>query len=155
MRNLTNRSSLGRIVAALVMGCLALALTELTTVLGPIGLAAFVDPMVKFTVPAVAILTVLIAVLSTSPRIAWGRLCLMNGVMCIALAGVGVQGDQPFWARDPLYERALDQGMRWWLTDAIWRTACYFAVTLIIGAALFALSYWLLHSSHRRHREAH
>jgi hypothetical protein len=155
MRSLTDRLSLGRSVAAFVMGCLALALIGLTTVLGPVKLAAFVDPMVKFTVPAAAIVTVLIAALSSSPRIAWGRLCLMNGVMSIALAGVGVQSGQPLWSADPLYERALDQGMQWWLTHMIWTTAGYFAVTLIMGAALFALRYWLLHSPHRRHRQAH
>jgi acetyl esterase/lipase len=31
----------------------------------------------------------------------------------------------------------------------------YTAAALTIAAALFALSYWLLHSSHRRHRQAH
>jgi lipopolysaccharide export LptBFGC system permease protein LptF len=30
-----------------------------------------------------------------------------------------------------------------------------FAAALAIAAALFALSYWLLHSSHQRHRQAH
>jgi hypothetical protein len=33
--------------------------------------------------------------------------------------------------------------------------ATYFAAALAIAAALFALSYWLLHSSHQRHRQAH
>jgi hypothetical protein len=45
--------------------------------------------------------------------------------------------------------------MQWWLRNLIWTTATYFAAALTIAAALFALSYWLLDSSHRRYRQAH
>jgi hypothetical protein len=56
---------------------------------------------------------------------------------------------------DPAYESALDQAMQWWLKHLILTTATYFTAALAIAAALFALSYWLLHSSHQRHRQAH
>ena len=79
----------------------------------------------------------------------------MNGVVSLALGGASIRYDQPLWPADPLYERALDQAMQWWLRHVIWTTAAYFAAAMIIAAVLFALSYWLLHSSHGRHRQAH
>ena len=148
-------STFGRIFAGLAMGGLTLALVVLTTAFGPIGAAALVHPMGKLTVPAAAIATVAIGALSSSVRKAWGRLCLMNGVVSLALAGVSVENGQPLWPTDPLYERALDQAMQWWVRHVIWTTAAYFAAALIIAAVLFALSYWLLHSPRVRHRQAH
>jgi hypothetical protein len=41
------------------------------------------------------------------------------------------------------------------IKDVIWTTAAYCAIALIMAAVLFALSYWLLHSPHGRHRQAH
>jgi ABC-type branched-subunit amino acid transport system permease subunit len=79
----------------------------------------------------------------------------MNGVLSIGLAGASVQNSQPPRPVDPLYERALDQAMQWWLRHVIWTTAAYFAAATIIAAVLCALSYWLLHSPHGRHCEAH
>jgi len=79
----------------------------------------------------------------------------MNGVVSIALAGANVQNGPPLWPTDPVYEHALDQAMQWWVRHAIWTTAAYFAAAMIIAAVLFALSYWLLHSPHGRHRQAH
>jgi hypothetical protein len=154
MRNLNRGSALGRIVAGFVMGGLTLALILLTAGLGPIGAAAFAHPMMKLTLPAAAIATVVIAGLSSSVRRAWGRLCLMNGFASLVLAGVSVENGQPLWPADPAYERALDQAMQWWVGQVIWTTAAYFAAALIIAAALFSLSYWLLHSWQREHRQA-
>jgi len=155
MRNTPDGSTLGRVVAGFVMGGLTLALVGLTAVLGPTGVAAVAHPLVRLIFPAAAIATVLIAALSSSARTAWGRLCLMNGVVSIALAGANVQNGPPLWPTDPVYERALDQAMQWWLRHVIWTTAAYFAAAMIIAAVLFALSYWPLHSPHGRHRQAH
>jgi hypothetical protein len=155
MRNLTGHSTRGRIVAGFVMGLFTLALVGLTTVLGPMGRAALVDPLVQLMFPAAAIVTVLIAALSSSARTAWGRLCLMNGVVGLAFAGVNVENGPPLWPTDPVYERALDQAMQWWVMHLIWTTGAYFTAALIIAAVLFALSYWLLRSPHRQHLEAH
>jgi hypothetical protein len=155
MSNFSDGSTLGRIFAWLAMSGLTLALVGLMTAFGPIGAAALVHPMVKLTVPAAATATIVIAALSSSVRKAWGRLCLMNGVVSLALAGVSVESGQPLWPTDPLYERALDQAMQSWVRHVIWTTAAYFAATVIIAAALFALSYWLLHWPHRRPRQAH
>ena len=152
--NLNKGSALGRIVAGFVMGGLTLASVLLTAGLAPIGVVAFVHPMVKLIVPAAAIATVVIAGFSSSVRRAWGRLCLMNGIATLALAGVSVEDGQPVWPTDPAYERALDQAMQWWIGQVIWTTAAYFAAAVIIAASLFTLSYWLLHSPHRRHRQA-
>ena len=110
--------------------------------------------MVKLIVPVAAIVTMLIAALSPSVRTTWGRLCLTNGVTSLTLAGVSVEDGRPLWQADPICERALDQAMRWWIKDVIWTTAAYCAIALIIAAVLFALSYWLLHSPHGRHRQA-
>ena len=155
MCNLTNGSTFGRIFAGLVMGGLTFALVALTAVFGPIGAADLVHPMLKLTIPAAAIATVVIASLPSSVRTAWGRLCLMNGVVSLSLAGVSVENGQPLWSKDPLYEHALDQAMQWWVRNVIWTTAVYFAAAMIIAAVLFTLSYWLLHSPHRRRRQAH
>src|SRR6516225_3546801 len=95
--NLNKGSALGRIVAGFVMGGLTLASVLLTTGLAPIGVVAFVHPMVKLIVSAAAIATVVIAGFSSSVRRAWGRLCLMNGIATLALAGVSVEDGQPVW----------------------------------------------------------
>jgi hypothetical protein len=155
MRNVNDGSNLGRIFAGLAMGGLTLALVFLTAVLGPMGVAALVHPLVRWIFPIAAIATVLIAALSSSARSAWGRLCLMNGVVSLALAGASVENGQPLWPADPVYERALEQAMQWWFSNVIWPTAAYFAAATIMAAVLFALSYWLLRSPHGRHREAH
>jgi Mn2+/Fe2+ NRAMP family transporter len=155
MRNTPDGSTIGRVVAGFVMGSLTLALIGLTAVLGPTGVAAVVHPPVQLIFPLAATAAVLIAALSSSARIVWGRLCLMNGVVSLALACASVQNGQPLWPTDPVYERALDQAMQWWLRHVIWTTAAYFAAAIIIAAVLFALSYWLMHSPHERHREAH
>ena len=155
MRNVRHNCTFGRIFAGFAMGGVTLALVVLTAVLGPLGSAALFHPLVQLTFPAAAIATVLITALSSSARAAWGRLCLMNGVMSLALAGASVENGQPLWPTDPVYERALDQAMQWWVRHVIWTTAAYFAVMVIIAAVLFALSHWLLYSPHRRHRQAH
>jgi hypothetical protein len=155
MKTLAHNSTLGRILAGFVMGGLTLVLVFLTAVLGPIRVASLVDPLMKLIVPAATIVTVLVAALSCSVRTAWGRLCLMNGVVSLALAGISVEIGQPLWPADPVYERALDQAMQWWVKHVIWTTAAYFAAALITAAILFAFSYWLLHSPHRQHRHAH
>jgi hypothetical protein len=92
MRNVTEGSTLGRIVPGFAMGSLTLALIGLTAVIGPIGVAAIVHPLVQLIFPLAAIATVLIAIPSSTARVAWGRLCLINGVMSIALAGASAQG---------------------------------------------------------------
>jgi hypothetical protein len=91
---------------------LTLVLVVLTAVLGPIGMAGLVHPMVNLIVPVTAIVTVLTAARSPSVRATWGSLCLMNGVTSLALAGASVQNGQLLWP-DPVYEPALDQAMRW------------------------------------------
>src|SRR5690349_2173316 len=115
MSNFTDGSTRDRIFAGFMMGSVTLALFFLTAVLGPIGAAALVHPLVELPVPAAAIVTVVIASISSSLRLAWGRLCLMNGVISVALAGVSVGHSQPLWPTDPLYERALDEAVQWWL----------------------------------------
>ena len=97
MKNLADGCTFGRILAGFVMGGLTLALVVLTAGFAPIGVAAFVHPMVKLIVPAAAIATVVIAGFSSSVRRAWGRLCLMNGIATLALAGVSVEDGQPVW----------------------------------------------------------
>jgi len=155
MRIIGDRSSLGRVIAGFAMVSLTCALIGLSAALGPIGVAAVLHPLAQLIFPLAAIAVALIAALSSSVRRAWGRLCLMNGVVSATLAGASVEVGQPLWPADPVYEHALDEAMQWWLRHVIWSTAAYFATAMIIAAALFALSYWLLHSSHGPHRQAH
>jgi hypothetical protein len=155
MRNVAHSSTLGRVIAGFAMGSLTFALIGLSAALGPIGVTAVLHSLAQLIFPLAAIAAALIAALSSSARRAWGRSCLMNGVVSIALGGATIEVGQPLWPADPVYERALDQGVQWWLKHMVWTTAAYFAAAMIIAAALFALSYWLLHSSHGRHRQAH
>ena len=106
--------------------------------------------------PVALIAIVLVTVFSPSSRAAWGRLCLIDGIVSFALAVASVQvRGQPLWPTDPGCEHALDRGIRWWLKHEIWTAATYFGGTIIVAAVLFALSYWLLRSPHARHRGAH
>lgn len=152
MRNVAQPPVLGRILAGFFMAGLTLALIGLAAAAGPT--AALL--LVELVLPVAMIATVLVVSLSSTTRAAWGRLCLINGILSIALATASVQGrGQPLWPTDPGYERVLDQAIQWWLVHLIWTTAAYFGATIIVAAVLFALSYWLLRSSHGRHRGAH
>src|SRR6516162_4213640 len=149
--NVTDRPILGRVLAGLVMGGLTLGLIGLAVAIGRI--AALL--LVQLILPVAMIATVLIVSLASTARAAWGRMCLINGIMSIALAAASVQGrGQPLWLTDPGYERALDQAIQWWLGHLVSTAAAYFAGAIVIAAVLFALSYWLLRSPHRRHRDA-
>jgi uncharacterized membrane protein YkvI len=143
---------LGRILAGLFMGGLTLALIGLTVAVGATA-GLF---LVQLILPVAMIVTVLVVTLSSTARSAWGRLCLINGIVSIALAAVSVEGrGQPLWPADPGYERALDRAMQWWLGHVISTAAAYFSGAIVAAATLFALSYWLLRSPHGRHRDAH
>jgi len=150
--NVTDRPILGRVLAGLVMGGLTLGLIGLAVAIGPI--AALL--LVQLILPVAMIATVLIVSLASTARAAWGRLCLINGIMSIALAAASVQGQgQPLWPTDPGYERALDQGIQWWVGHVISTAAAYFGGAVVVAAMLFALSYWLLRPPHGLHRDAH
>jgi len=133
------------------MGGMTLALIGSAAAIGPT--AALL--LVRVILPVAIIATVLVVGLSTTALTAWGRMCLINGITSIALAAASVQGrGQPLWLTDPGYERALDQAIQWWLGHLVSTAAAYFAGAIVIAAVLFALSYWLLRSPHRRHRDA-
>ena len=157
MSKATKHSIFPRIAAGLVMGSLALALALIgsTATIVPVQSAELGHSVVQLILPVVAIATVLIVVLSTTAQGAWGRLCLTNGIVSVALAIASLQGHgQPFWPADPLYEHALDQAMRSWLGRLMWTATAYSCAALVVAAVFFALGYWLLHSPYRRHRPA-
>jgi hypothetical protein len=152
MKNLINRSVPGRVLAGVVMSGLTIAL-----IVAGVGFKA-IDPrlLLKLMLPVALIAIVLVTVYSPSARAAWGRRCLIDGIVSFALAVASVQvRGQPLWPTDPRYEHALDQGIRWWLKHEIWTAATYFVGTIIVAGVLFALSYWLLRSPHVRHRDTH
>jgi len=150
-RNLSRPQVLGRVLAGFVMGGLTLGLIGLAVAIGP--MAALL--LVQLILSVAMIATVLVVSLASTARAAWGRLCLING-MCIALAAASVQGQgQPLWPADPSYERALDQGIQWWVGHVISTAAAYFGGAIVVAAVLFVLSYWLLRSPHGLHRDAH
>jgi len=152
---MTDGAPLIRIIAGFVMGSITLAMIGLTAVLGRDGPAAVVNSLaLLLIVPIAAITIVLIATLSSSARTVWGRLCLMNGGVSITLAGAAVQAGQPLWPADPVYERALDEAIKWWLRHMIWTGVAYAGAMIIVGAVLFALSYRLLHPPSGRRRDA-
>lgn len=155
MSKATKHSICARIVAGLVMGSLTLALIGSTATIVPVQSAEPGHPVVQLILPVAAIATVLIVVLSTTARATWGRLCLTNGVVSVALAAASIKSlGQPFWPVDPLYERALDQAIRSWLGHLMWTAAAYASAAIVVAAVFFALSYWLLHSRYRRHGAA-
>jgi hypothetical protein len=152
VRNPSDRSLSDRVRAGLVMSGLTLALMAMGLGYEPADHRLPAELML----PAALIATIVVAVFSSSARAAWGRLCLINGMVSVALGAASVQvRGQPLWPTDPGYEYALDQGTRWWLKHEIWTGATYFGGTIIVAAVLFALSYWLLRSPHARHRGAH
>jgi len=152
MRNATDRSILGRILAGFVMGGLTVSLIGLAAAIEP----AAAQPLVQLILPAAVISVVLLASFSSTARAAWGRLCLINGILSVGLAVGSVPGrGQPLWPMDPGYENALDQAIQWWLSHVIWTAAAYFGGGIVVAAVLFALSYLLLRSPHGRHRDAH
>jgi uncharacterized membrane protein YkvI len=141
-----------RVVAGLVMGTLTLVLMASATV-GLADSSRVGQPLVQLRFPVAAIATVLIVVLSTTARAAWGRLCLTNGIVSVLLAAASLQGrGQPFWPSNPVYQRALDQGMRWWLDRLAWSAAAYSGGAIVAGTVLFALAYCLLRWPRGRHR---
>ena len=151
-RNLSRPQVLGRVLAGFVMGGLTLGLIGLAVAIGP--MAALL--LVQLILPVAMIATVLVVSLASTARAAWGRLCLINGIMSIALAAASVQcRGQPLWPTDPGYERALDQAIQWWVGHVIWSAAAYFGGAIFVATVLFALSYWLLRSPHGLHRHAH
>ena len=133
----------GRVIAGVVMGGLTLAL---------IGRAQAIEPsvagsLIRWVLPVAVLVILLITVLSATSRTALGRLCLLNGMMSSALAGVTLLGEgQPIWPSDPGYEHSLDRALQWWLAHLMWTAAAYFGTAIVLTAGLFALSYWLLRS---------
>lgn len=106
VRNVTGRSILGRVLAGFLMGGLTLALMAL----GAGFETTDPHPLAQSILPVAVIATVLVATFSSTVRAAWGRLCLINGILSVALAAASVQGrGQPLSPTDPGYERTLDR----------------------------------------------
>jgi hypothetical protein len=155
MRKATKHSIVARIIAGLVMGSVTLALIGSTVTIVPVQPAELGHPVIRLILPVAAIATVLIVAFSTTARAAWGKLCLTNGVVSVALAAANIKSlGQPFWPADSLYEHALDQAMRSWLGHLMWTATAYSCAAFVVAAVLFALGYWLLHSPYRRHSAA-
>jgi hypothetical protein len=132
------------LAAGLAMGSIAFLL------MGSARVAGVHHSLLQVMLPIMATATVLIVALSRTARTALGRLCLANGIVSIVLAAASLQGGaQPLWVTDPVYERALDQGMQWWLRHLMWSTAAYSGTVVGLAVLFFILSYWLLHRRHR------
>jgi hypothetical protein len=142
---------LGRILSGFFMGSLTLCLIGLIAAVGPTA-ALF---LVQLILPVAMIAIVLVVSLSSTARAVWGRLCLINGIISIAVAAAVEGRGQPLWPADPTYEHTLDRAMQWWLGELISTAAAYFSAAMIAAATLLALSYWLLRSPHRSRRAAH
>jgi hypothetical protein len=89
------------------------------------------------------------------------RFCRPRVIAGLALAGVVLvlfgawnAAGQPLWPPGYPYDHALDRAIpaRVGLTLAI-GSACVGAAFVVLAAAL--LGYWLMRSSHQRHRRAH
>jgi hypothetical protein len=152
VRNVAQPPVLGRVYAGFFMGSLTIALIGLAA--ATVSTAALL--LVQLIVPVAMIATVLVVTLSPTARAAWGRLCLINGILSVSLAAASIEGrGQPLWPSDPGYGRALDQGVHWWLTHVISTAVTYFGGAVVVAAALFALSYWLLRSPHGQRHDVH
>jgi hypothetical protein len=88
VRNVAQRPILGRVFAGFFMGGLTLVLIGLAAAIGPTATLLLVQLILPVAMTAI----VLVVSLSSTARAAWGRLCLINGIMSIALAALSVQG---------------------------------------------------------------
>jgi len=96
-----------------------------------------------------ALLALWLATRSMSAKLAWGRGFLVNGFLSAAV-GVGFQLHSPSWPEESQYQYDLDRAIGP-LTKFVWAFAARVGLAaLILAAALFALSYWLLSPPHRK-----
>ena len=79
---------------------------------------------------------------------------LALGGLVLALIGVRAAGGQPIWPPDYAYEHALDQAMGARIGELVAIASAYLGAAFILLAAVL-LGYWLVRSSHQRHRGAH
>jgi hypothetical protein len=144
--------SLGRVIAGLVMGAVALAMIATFAPIGPVRFMG--GTLAALLVAALVIVSV--AALSRSVRRMWGALCLVDGVLGIALAGVSFKaGGQPLWPSDLGYQHDVGPAVESWLRHEIGAGATYFGAALGLAAVLLALSWFLLRSHHGRHGDVH
>jgi len=141
---------LSRFVTVLVMGGIALALIGSLALTAPVAAAAAIPLIALLSIAALAAIIVT-GVRSRTVKAAWGRLCLVNGVLSVMLAAVsiGIQ-KEPYWPSGSSYQHDIASAVGAMPpTQTLWALAAYFAfVALAVAAILFVFSYWLLHPRH-------
>jgi hypothetical protein len=148
---------LSRILAGVIMWGVALAVSMLATATAAFDAKGAV--LVVTLLSAAALVAIVVSLSrSTSARVAWGRLCLVDGAMSVALGIASLvlngQADRPpgfGYGQD--IERSVGPMP---LPGAFWAHATYLGIAVVaLGAILFALSYWLFAPNHRHERQAH
>ncbi len=136
----------GHVSVAVVIGSSAFALTLLLAAAA--GLAISAGLLLAASAGA-ALIAVWLARQTKSVRSAWGRGCLVNGLLSAAVAvGFRVQDDS--WAGPSRYLEDLDRAIGP-LTPFLWALAARIGlIALVLATILFALSYWLLGPPHRK-----
>jgi hypothetical protein len=133
-----------RVLAAAVMASTAFALILL--------LGALVNSpkiaAVAVTGGGTVLVATWLAARSVSTRSAWGRGCLVNGLLSVAV-GIGFRLQDEPWSDGSQYMKDLDRAIGP-LTHFAWALAAWAGLAaLMLAAVLLALSWWLLGPPHR------
>ena len=135
-----------RVVIAALTGTITFVLVLLLSVAAGLPLTAGLS-VVALT--GAALTPVWAARGAASLRSAWGRGCLVNGLLSAAVA-VGFRVQDDFGAGRSQYAEDLDRAIGP-LTHFVWELAARIGlVALILATVLVALGYWLLGPPHRK-----
>jgi hypothetical protein len=136
----------GRTLIAILTGGLAFAL--LSVLLVRVDFSVGANRFILASLGA-GLLAFWAARQANSARSAWGGGFLVNGLLSMGVAlSHRVQGD--LWAGRSSYMEDIDRAMGP-LTHFVWALAARLGlIALILAAALFALSFWLLGPPHRK-----
>jgi len=133
-----------RVLAAAVMGGTAFALIL------PLGALTNLPKIAVLAVTGggAVLLAMWLAARSVSARSAWGRGCLVDGLLSVAV-GVGFRLQEEPWSNGSQYMRDLDRAIGP-LTPFVWALAAWAGLAaLMLATVLLALSWWLLGPPHR------
>ncbi len=136
----------GRVLAVVIMGFAAFALILLV---GRNAGAPIAGTPVVLAGAVSALLAIWLAARSSSSRSAWGRGCLVNGLLS-TVVGVSFRAQDESWSGHMPYTEDLDRAIGP-LTHFVWALAARIGLAaFVLAAVLFALSYWLLGPPHRK-----
>ncbi len=135
-----------RVWAASVTGGAAFVLLLLLLMPGDLASAIAI---LAATALGAALLAAWLMRRGSPPRSAWGVGCFINGLLSTAVA-VGARVQNDLWMSQSHYAEDLDRAFGSVAHFVSALAARVGIIALILAAALFALSYWLLNPPHRK-----